>query len=242
MILGAIPARWGASRFPGKALVEIAGRPLIAWVVDAARAARSLDAVVVVTDHAGIARAATAAGARAVVLEREAASGTDRIAQLIEADPEAAGARIVVNVQGDEPLLEPTAIDAAVAALADDDAADLATLARPLRPDERADDPDLVKVVATAAGRALYFSRAPVPHGAAPAVHVGLYAYRRPAFDRFVSAPPTRLERAERLEQLRALEIGLVIAVVPFDSRSIGVDAPDDVTRVEAALGGVVER
>lgn len=236
MILGAIPARWGSTRFPGKALAEIAGRPLVSWVVEAALGARSLDAVVVVTDHDGIARAAVAAGGRAVVIAREAASGTDRIAHLLAADETSAPARIVVNVQGDEPLIEPSAIDAAVDALETEPGADIATLARPIRPDESAEDPSIVKVTVSDVGRALYFSRAPIPHGGAPRVHVGLYAYRRSAFDRFVAAPPTALEKAERLEQLRAIELGLVMAVVPFDSRSIGVDTPADVARVEAVL------
>jgi 3-deoxy-manno-octulosonate cytidylyltransferase (CMP-KDO synthetase) len=236
MILGAIPARWGSTRFPGKALAEIAGRPLIGWVVEAARAARTLDAVVVVTDHEEIARAAEAAGARAVVIAREAASGTDRIARLLALDEPCASARIVVNVQGDEPLLEPDAIDAAVSALEREPDADIATLARPIRPGERAEDPGIVKVAVTQSGRALYFSRAAIPHAAAARIHIGLYAFRRNAFDRFVTAAPTELEHAERLEQLRALELGLSIRVVPFDSRSIGVDVPEDLERVEAAL------
>lgn len=238
MILGAIPARWGATRFPGKALTEIEGRPLIGWVVEAALAARRLDAVVVVTDHEGIARAAEVAGGRAVVIAREAASGTDRIAHLLAADAASAAARIVVNVQGDEPLLEPEAIDAAVDALAAPSAPDVATLARSLRTGESAADPGIVKVAVTATGQALYFSRAPIPYGAASRVHIGLYAYQRSAFDRFVAAPPTALEQAEQLEQLRALELGMVIAVVPFASRSIGVDTPEDVARVAAALSG----
>jgi 3-deoxy-manno-octulosonate cytidylyltransferase (CMP-KDO synthetase) len=236
VILGAIPARWGSTRFPGKALAEIAGIPLVARVVQAALRARTLDAVVVVTDHEGIALAAELAGGRAVVIEREAASGTDRIAQLLEADLACGEARIVVNVQGDEPLLEPAAIDAAVEALEKDSGADVATLSRPLRSGERADDPDLVKVEVDANGRAIRFSRAPIPGSAPARVHVGLYAYRREAIDRFVAAPPTPDEKAERLEQLRAQAVGLAIAVVPFDSRSIGVDTPADVARVEAAL------
>ncbi|CAN5892036.1 hypothetical protein BH20GEM1_BH20GEM1_04470 [soil metagenome] len=117
MILGAIPARWGASRFPGKPLAEIEGRPLIGWVVEAALGARKLDEVVVVTDSQEIARAAEAAGGRAGVIAREAASGTDRIGQLLADDERCAAAELVVNVQGDEPLLEPAAIDAAVEAL-----------------------------------------------------------------------------------------------------------------------------
>lgn len=242
MILGAIPARWGSTRFPGKALAEIAGRPLVAWVVEAALAARSLDAVVVVTDDERIARAAESAGGRGVVIHRDAASGSDRIAQLLGSDPACAGARIVVNVQGDEPLLEPAAIDAAVEGLGADPEADVATLCRPIRPDERADDPGLVKVAVGDRGRALYFSRAAIPHGDAGRVHVGLYAFRREAFDRFAAAPPTALERAERLEQLRALEIGLRIRVLPFDSRSIGVDVPADVQRAARALSRAVRR
>jgi 3-deoxy-manno-octulosonate cytidylyltransferase (CMP-KDO synthetase) len=114
----------------------------------------------------------------------------------------------------------------------------VATLARSLRTGESAADPGIVKVAVTATGQALYFSRAPIPYGAASRVHIGLYAYQRSAFDRFVAAPPTALEQAEQLEQLRALELGMVIAVVPFASRSIGVDTPEDVARVAAALSG----
>jgi 3-deoxy-manno-octulosonate cytidylyltransferase (CMP-KDO synthetase) len=242
VILGAIPARWGSTRFPGKALAEIGGRPLIAWVVEAALAARSLEAVVVVTDDDRIARAAEDVGGRGVVIRREAASGSDRIAQLLASEPECARAQVVVNVQGDEPLLEPAAIDAAVDCLHEDPGADIATLSRPIRAEERAEDPDLVKVAVGDGGFALYFSRAAIPHGDAGRVHVGLYAFRRAAFDRFAAAPPTALERAERLEQLRALEAGLRIRVVPFDSRSIGVDVPADVARASLALSRTVRR
>ena len=242
MILGAIPARWGSTRFPGKALAEIAGVPLVGRVVQAALGARTLDAVVVVTDHAGIALAAESAGARGVVIEREAASGTDRIAQLLAADRACGEARIVVNVQGDEPLLEPAAIDAAVEALERDPEADIATLARPLRAGERADDRDLVKVEIGVDGRAARFSRARIAGSGEPLVHIGLYAYRRAAIERFVAAGPTPSEKAERLEQLRALELGLATLVVRFDSRSIGVDTPADVARVEAAIASAPAR
>jgi 3-deoxy-manno-octulosonate cytidylyltransferase (CMP-KDO synthetase) len=176
------------------------------------------------------------------VIQREAASGTDRIAQLLTADRACDAARIVVNVQGDEPLLEPAAIDMAVEALERDPEADIATLARPLRPGESADDVDIVKVQVGGAGRALDFSREPIPGPDAPLVHIGLYAYRREAIERFVAAAPAAREKAERLEQLRALEIGLAIAVVAFDSRSIGVDTPEDVARVEAALADASAR
>lgn len=236
VVLAAIPARWGSTRFPGKPLAPILGRPMIAWVVEAARAARLVDDVAVVTDHAGIARAAERAGARALVSDAPAASGTDRVARLLAADPTAARAGIVVNVQGDEPLLEPAAIDLTVEALRRRPEADVATLARSRRVDEDPLDPALVKVALSADGRALWFSRAPIPHGAETLVHVGLYAYRRASFDRFVAEPPTPLELAERLEQLRAIEIGLVIVCERFDSRAIAVDHPRDVARVEALL------
>ncbi|HUP00306.1 MAG TPA: 3-deoxy-manno-octulosonate cytidylyltransferase [Gemmatimonadota bacterium] len=239
MVLAAIPARWGATRFPGKPLASILGRPMIAWVVDAARSATRVDDVAVVTDHPEIARAAEAAGARAVVSGAPADSGTDRIGHLLAMDPVAAQARIIVNVQGDEPLLEPEAIDAAVRLLDEDldsdPATEIATLVRPLRSGERADDPHLVKVAVAGDGRALSFSRDPIPHGA-PRIHIGLYAYRRTAFDRFVEVAPSPLERLERLEQLRALDLGIVVRCVEFDSRSIAVDRPEDLTRVEAVL------
>jgi 3-deoxy-manno-octulosonate cytidylyltransferase (CMP-KDO synthetase) len=209
---------------------------MIAWVVAAARAAGSVDQVAVVTDHAGIARAAEDAGARALLDSTPATSGSDRIARLLALDPDAGRAEIVVNLQGDEPLIEPAAIDLAIAALDDAPTADIATLARLLRRGEEPGDPALVKVALAADGRALWFSRAPIPHGAAELVHVGLYAYRRAAFDRFIAAPPTALERAERLEQLRALEIGLTIMCARCDSSAVAVDRPEDLERVEAAL------
>ncbi len=175
---------------------------------------------------------------------REAASGSDRIAHLLDVDPEAARAITIVNLQADEPALEAAAIDRAIELL-EERAVDIATLARAPRAGERIEDPDLVKVVLSADGRALDFSRALLPRGVGPAVgagdagpwiHIGLYAYRRPAFDRFTAAPPTARERAERLEQLRALELGLTIGCAVIETESVGVDAPADVARAEAAL------
>lgn len=236
VVLAAIPARWASTRFPGKPLAPIAGRPMIAWVVAAALAARRVDDVAVVTDHPRVGRAAEAAGARAVVLDRPAASGSDRIAQLLAADRQSARAGVVVNLQGDEPLLEPGAIDAAVAALDAEPGADVATLIRTVRPGELVDDPNLVKVVREADGRAADFVRQAV-RAADPAwIHVGLYAYRREAFDRFAAAPPAARERAERLEQLRALALGLRIVTIEIETAAIAVDTPADVARVEAAL------
>ncbi|MGH7564563.1 MAG: 3-deoxy-manno-octulosonate cytidylyltransferase [Gemmatimonadota bacterium] len=244
-MLVAIPARHGSTRFPGKPLAPVLGRPMIAWVVDAARGARRAEDVAVITDREEIAAAAREAGARAVVSDREAASGSDRIAQLLELDPVAARATTIVNLQGDEPALESAAIDRAIELL-EERAVDVATLVRAPRAGERIADPDLVKAVLASDGRALYFSRAAVPHGvgagageeggAGPWIHVGLYAWRRPAFDRFTAAPPSALERAERLEQLRAIDLGLAIGCAVVQTESVGVDAPADVPRAEAAL------
>lgn len=241
-VLVAIPARYGSTRFPGKPLAPILGRPMIAWVVDAARGARWADAVAVVTDREEIAAAAREAGARAVVSAREAASGSDRIAHLLETDPEAARATVIVNLQGDEPALEPAAVDRAIALL-EEARLDVATLVRAPRKEESLDDPALVKVALTAAGRALYFSRAPIPHGvdrargtAGPWIHVGLYAFRRTAFERFAAASPSALEQAERLEQLRALELGLTVGCAVVETDSVAVDIVEDVPRAEEAL------
>lgn len=236
LVLAAIPSRYGATRFPGKALAEISGRPMIAWVVELADRAATIDAVRVITDSPAIAQAAETAGAVAVISEREAASGSDRIAHLIELDPVAAGATVIVNVQGDEPLLEPAAIDAAVRALDGDPPVDIATLVRPMRDTERADDQHLVKAVIGDDGRALGFQRERATDSEVSRVHVGLYAYRRRAFDRFAAAPPSRSELTHGLEQLRALELGLVIRCVEVETEAIGVDTPADLERVEAVL------
>ena len=241
-VLVAIPARYGSTRFPGKPLTLVLGRPMIAWVVEAARGAGRVDDVAVITDREEIAAAARQAGARAVVSDREAASGSDRIAHLLDLDERARRAAVIVNLQGDEPALEPEAIDRAIGLL-DDGRFDLATLVREPRAGERMDDPDLVKAVLSGDGRALDFSRLPGPVGrpdpaseAGPWIHVGIYAYRRSAFDRFRAAPPAPRERAERLEQLRAIELGLTIGCAIVRTGSVGVDTPDDVPRAEQAL------
>jgi 3-deoxy-manno-octulosonate cytidylyltransferase (CMP-KDO synthetase) len=236
LVLAAIPARYAATRFPGKALAEISGRPMIAWVVELSSRAATIDEVRVITDTPAIAQAAEVAGAVAVISERPAASGTDRIAHLLELDPVAARATVVVNVQGDEPLLEPAAIDATVRALDRDPRVDIATLVRPIRNAERPDDPHLVKALIDAEGRALGFQREPAAGEAKSRIHVGLYVYRRHAFDRFAAASPSQSELAHRLEQLRALELGLVIRCVEVETAAIGVDTPADLERVEAVL------
>jgi 3-deoxy-manno-octulosonate cytidylyltransferase (CMP-KDO synthetase) len=239
--IGVIPARHASSRFPGKPLALLCGRPLVQWVHEVASRARSLDRVLVATDDERIKARVDAFGGEAVLTSGEHASGTDRVAEAVaglEAD-------VVVNIQGDEPLLDPDWIDLTVAALVERPEADLATLAVPLDDEAAFHDPDVVKVVTDADGRALYFSRAPVPWpregGARPRPegarrHVGLYAYRREFLLRFCCLEPTALERLESLEQLRALEHGAHVRVVDAAGRTLGVDRPGDVAAVERIL------
>jgi 3-deoxy-manno-octulosonate cytidylyltransferase (CMP-KDO synthetase) len=235
-----IPARWGSSRFPGKPLADLAGKPLIAHVAERALRARGVAEVAVATDDERIAAAVRAAGARAV-LTGEAATGTDRVAQaarLLDPPPE-----IVVNLQGDEPLIEPEAIEALLLAMDADPSVEMATLARPLEPGE-AERAQVVKVVTDARGDALYFSRAAIPHrragGASPLAraHVGIYAFSRGFLDRFAALPPGALEQEESLEQLRALEHGFAIRVVDTKYRGFGVDTPEDLERARALVSG----
>jgi len=226
-------------RLPGKPLADIAGVPMIVHVLRRAEAA-GVGPVAVATDSPDIVAAVQAAGGRAVTTRSDHASGSDRIFEALgQVDP-AGRAAIVVNVQGDLPALDPTDIAAALAPLADQ-AVDIATLAVEIqRPQER-DDPNVVKVVGTPAGparlRALYFTRATAPAGEGPLYHhVGLYAYRRAALERFVRLPPSPLEKRERLEQLRALEAGMRIDVAIVDTLPLGVDTPQDLARARAML------
>ena len=236
-----IPARLASTRLPGKPLAEIGGRPMIAHVVDRAREA-ALGPVVVATDTADIAAAAEAAGATAVMTRADHASGSDRIFEALgKIDPQGAF-DIVVNVQGDLPTISPATIQAAIAPLADAEV-DIGTLAAEIAREEEKTDPNVVKVVGSplAAGRlrALYFTRATAPTGPGPLYHhIGLYAYRRAALERFVKLPPSPLEKRERLEQLRALEAGMRIDVSIVDVVPLGVDVPADLARAQAMLAG----
>jgi len=239
--LGIIPARYGSTRLPGKPLVSIAGRPLVQHVWERARAARRLAALVVATDDERIARVVRSFGGEAVMTSPAHPSGTDRLAEAAAARPEG----IVVNIQGDEPLVDPHDIDVLVDGLATDPACAMATLCAPLADRAAAEDPNVVKVVCDEAGRALYFSRALIPWPRRPPAppgrttwrrHIGLYAYRREFLMEFASWPPSLLEHTEGLEQLRALERGRTIRVLPARGRYLGVDTPADVIAVESAL------
>ncbi|MFZ0777180.1 MAG: 3-deoxy-manno-octulosonate cytidylyltransferase [Xanthobacteraceae bacterium] len=240
-VLILIPARLAASRLPGKPLAAIAGEPMIVHVLRRAQAA-DIGPVVVATDSPEVAAAVDKAGGRAVMTARDHASGSDRIFEALGKLDSGRRAEIVVNVQGDLPTIEPAAIRAALLPLADA-AVDIATLAAEIRvPAERV-NPHVVKVVGTPVApgrlRALYFTRATAPWGEGPLYHhIGLYAFRRAALERFVKLPPSLLERREKLEQLRALEAGMRIDVEIVDAVPFGVDTPEDLEKARAMLTG----
>jgi 3-deoxy-manno-octulosonate cytidylyltransferase (CMP-KDO synthetase) len=226
-----IPARYASTRLPGKPLLAATGKPLIQHVVENVQPARGVDRIVVATDDERIRAAVEAFGGEAVLTRADHPSGTDRIA-------EAAGTLglgeqdIVINVQGDEPEIPPECLERLIALLESTDAP-MATLATPL-PAGQAGDPNKVKVVCSRGGRALYFSRAKIPHdrdgeGTAGYLwHLGVYAYRVGFLKRFAALPPTAAEVAEKLEQLRALEHGQSIAVAVVDYHGTGIDTPED--------------
>jgi 3-deoxy-manno-octulosonate cytidylyltransferase (CMP-KDO synthetase) len=233
-VLAIIPARYHSTRLPAKALADIAGRPMIAHVHQRAVQAASVDAVVIATDDERIARAAESFGAVAVMTATTHASGTDRLAEVAASVP----CDLIVNVQGDEPLLDPAVIDAVVEPMRRDASIQMATAARRLHSGEELSNPNLVKVVCDARGFALYFSRAPIPHGRtgsaldAARVHSGLYVYRRATLLRLAKLAPGRLEQLEALEQLRALEHGIRIHVVETPFASAEVNTSEDLERV----------
>lgn len=236
-VIGVIPSRFGAQRFPGKPLALIAGVPMIARVVRQALKARLLDEVWVATDDERIAWTAEEAGARAVMTPFSCRSGTDRIAHAVRG--RAVG--LVVNIQGDEPVIAPRAIDACVEVLKRDPKVLMSTVVIPLSDPGEWRDPNVVKAVLAGNGDVLYFSRAPIPHprdGGMPAAykHMGLYGYRPAWLARMARLPATPLEKAERLEQLRAMENGVVIRAAVRKVESIAVDVPADVRKVERYL------
>ncbi len=227
-----IPARMAATRFPGKPLVDICGKPMIQWVYERSARATSVDRVVVATCDRVIAEAVESFGGEAVMTSDRHRTGTDRIAEA------AAGldTDVVVNVQGDEPLIEPSAIDRAVGPFGRDSSVKMTSLMAAID-SEAAKDEDLVKVVVSLDNHALYFSRAPIPHERRPLEnrniygHVGLYAYARDFLLTYASLERTPLEKAESLEQLRALEHGYRIKMVEIDERPLGVDTEQDLAR-----------
>ena len=235
-IIGVIPARYASTRLPGKPLLSDTGRTMIQHVVEAASRATKLSRVIVATDDVRIAEAVAKFGGEAVMTRADHPSGTDRVAEVAAAIPSAG---IIVNLQGDEPEISSRALDLVVSLLENDPEATMATLATPIRDESVYRDPACVKVVCSSTCRALYFSRSPLPHhrdglpkeGPFGYLHLGLYAYRRDFLLMLATLPPSSLEKAEKLEQLRVLEAGFPIAVGFVDEPGVGIDTPEDYRR-----------
>jgi len=258
-IVAIIPARFGSTRLPGKPLSDIHGKPMIQHVWERVRRAKVLDRVCVATDDERIALVVRGFGGEVIMTSPAHLSGTDRLAEAARG----MDVNLIVDVQGDEPMMNPAGIERAVEAMIADASLPISTLSVPIRSQEEMLDPSVVKVVVDAGGNALYFSRSPIPYartsrsaGSTPAAaaaaavrgslarrHLGLYAYRREALARFASLPPSPLEQAEGLEQLRALHHGMRIRVVEMEGETgVAVDTPEDLERVRAIMTGVAER
>ena len=228
-----IPARYASTRLPGKPLADICGKPMICRVLERASRAQKPEKVIVATDDERIYDAVRAEGGEAILTRADHPTGTDRLAEVAEAYPEV---DLIVNVQGDEPLIEPSVIDDLIAPFEMDENLPMATVMTRMEDAEEQLDPNNVKVVVDKLGYALYFSRSLVPYPRAAAgpvyKHIGIYAYRRDFLLRYARLEPTPLERAESLEQLRALENGYGIRVLETDCRFVGVDTPEDLALV----------
>lgn len=241
-----IPARYASSRLPGKPLVELGGKPMVQRVYERAKLAQTVTRVVVATDDQRIADAVKAIGGEARMTRPDHRTGTERVAEVAAHEP----GDIFVNVQGDEPLIDPTAIDMAVGALLEEPAAQIATVATPIRQAADIMDPNVVKTVLDFEGNALYFSRAPIPwvRDTQQKIHVnywkhlGLYVFQRDALLEYPTLPHGELEKIEQLEQLRWLENGWKIRVTEVAHDSVSVDVPEDVARVEKMLKDGVEK
>jgi len=234
-----IPARWASTRFPGKPLFPILGKPLVQHTWERCMKAKSVSQVIVATDDMRIAEVAFEFGAEVSLTSPKHPSGTDRLAEVAA---RLRGVKHVINVQGDEPAIDPRLIDRLVKALQDNPKLEMVTAACPFPEESDALNPNNVKVVTALDGRALYFSRSPIPFDrdktdkVRPLWHIGLYGYRRDFLAQFVRWKPTPLENCEKLEQLRALEHGASIKVITTKSHGVGVDTPEDVHRAIAIL------
>ena len=238
-VIAIIPARWASTRFPGKPLVKLRGKPLVQHVWERTSRAKRVGRIIIATDDMRIAEAAFDFGAEVALTSPKHPTGTDRLAEVAK---QLKSASIVLNVQGDEPDIAPSTIDRLAQALQDDPKLGMVTAANPLTDPADVQDPNVVKVVTDLAGRALYFSRSVIPHdrdgrgGIKYLRHQGIYGYRRKVLLAFVKWKPTPLEKAEKLEQLRALEHGIAIGVIVVRRESVGVDVPGDVAKAERAL------
>lgn len=241
-VIGIIPARWASTRLPGKSLVDLCGKPMIQWVVERAQEVRALDRVVVATDDRRIFEAVQGFGGTAVMTREDHPSGTDRIAEAARGFD----AELVVNIQGDEPLLNPAMVDELIGLMQADESWDMGSAATPITNDEDLNDPSVVKVVWDRQHRALYFSRSVIPFvrdddmrdKAQHWRHLGIYVYRTDFLQKMVAEPPCILEQSEKLEQLRALYLGARLVMLETDDEGIGVDTAADVERAERLLRG----
>ncbi len=231
-----IPARMASTRLPNKPLADIHGRPMIAWMIDIARAANA-GPILVAAAEEEVAEAALKAGANVTLTDPDLPSGSDRVFAALQAFDPDGRFDVAVNLQGDMPTMRAADVARAVAALRD--GADIATLVSPSTDDAERNNPNLVKAIRAADGRCLYFTRAAAPHGDGPIErHVGIYVYTRDALARFVAAQPSPLEQREKLEQLRALEMGMIIRADAIEDFPKGVDSPPDLEAARAVLAG----
>ena len=243
-----IPARWGSTRFPGKCLHPIAGKPLVQHVWERSLLAKKISCVIIATDDDRIAEAALNFGAEVIMTSPEHPSGTDRIAEVAS---RLEGITHFINVQGDEPLIDPRLIERLADAMIRDPKIRMITAATPFGDLSEANDPNCVKVVTGISGDALYFSRSRIPFhrdahdpqsAVTPMLHLGIYGYRRDTLRKLVTLSPTTLEQCEKLEQLRALEHGIPIRVIPTTHRGVGVDTPADALKVEKLIKGLMKK
>lgn len=229
-----IPARYASTRLPGKPLADIAGKPMIVRVYEQASKAKRLSGVIAAVDDERVYEAVLSHGGKAMMTAKDHPTGTDRLAEVAAAHSEA---ELIINVQGDEPLIEPDLIDALAAAFEEDPELQMATVKSPMTDRAEMTNPNNVKVITDKNGYALYFSRSLIPYpredtGVVVYKHIGIYAYRRDFLLAYAKMQPTPLERTESLEQLRALENGYKIKVIPTDFKFVGVDTPEDLVEV----------
>jgi len=235
--IGVIPARWASTRFEGKVLAKIAGKPMIQHVFERVKKSEKLDDVLIATDSNEVFQAAEGFGANVVMTRSDHPSGTDRIAEAVKD----LDVQIVVNIQGDEPLIEHAIIDKLVGALETDRTSVMATVIKVIKDEQELNNPNVVKVVIDKDGHALYFSRSMIPYNRdgeeiIAYKHLGIYAYRKDFLLQYSDLPKSKLEQSERLEQLRVLEAGYRIKTVVTDLETIGVDTKEDLKKVEGIL------
>ena len=240
--VGVIPARYASTRFPGKPLALVAGKPLLQWVFEVAQKSQRLDEVIVATDDKRISHLCEKIGASYVMTDPSLPSGSDRVWSAICRKNRGEGIDVVLNIQGDEPLIQPEFLDLLVAAFDNNSDIEMATLGHPIKKPEDWESPHAVKIVCNHQNEAIYFSRLPIPYSKGSQKkrtglrHIGIYAYRKEFLGRFCTQSPVALEKAEGLEQLRALYLGARIQVIPVEAESWGVDIPDDIKKINTWL------